>query len=231
LGGDLVLLRTDAAMGMSQQVVDEDFNYVYLSDDPSQGFRADAVQIVDSAGIINYRFVFTPSLNTYNMQSMFMMNDSLFVITGSLNQTYKRSLIYIKLDYATYTAQPIPLYSSGALGDLIHIVSCSPGKIAEGCVPNVHIEPDITSLEEEAVRSLQVYPNPVSNELNIILASTQPVNFDIYDSQAQLVRNGIVDGNSGPIDVSALSSGIYFIRLTNIRNSAFPVVEKFIKLD
>ena len=130
LGGDLQLLRTDVAIGMSQQVMDEDYNYVYLTDYPHQGFRADAVQIVDSSGVINYRFAFSPLLNTYNMQSMFMMNDSLFVITGSLNQTYDCALIYIKLDYSTYTAEPIPIYYSCSVGDLIHIVSCSPGKIA-----------------------------------------------------------------------------------------------------
>ena len=231
LGGDFLLLRSDAAMGMSQQVVDEDYNYVYLSDDPSQGFRADAVQILDSTGVINYRFAFTPSLNTYNMQSMFMMNDSLFVITGSLNQTYNRSLVYIKLDYATYTAQPIPIYSSGVLGDLIHIVSCTPGKIAEGCAPNVHIEPDITAVEDGTARPVRIFPNPVGNELNVILDSSHPVNFEIYNIQSHLVKRGIVDRHSGVIDVSALSSGIYFIRLMNMGDAANPVVEKFIKVD
>lgn len=231
LGADLQLLRSDVAVGMSQQVVDEDYNYVYLSDDPSQGFRADAVQVLDSTGVINYRFAFTPSLNTYNMQSMFMMNDSLFVITGSLNQVYKRSLIYIKLDYTTYTAQPIPIYSSGVLGDLIHIVSCSPGKIAEGCAPNVHIEPDITAVQDGTIRPLGIFPNPVGNELNLILESSHPVNFEIYDIQSHLVKRGIVDRHSGVIDVSELSSGIYFIRRMNLEDAANPVVEKFIKVD
>lgn len=231
LGGDLVLLRTDVAVGMSQQVADEDHNYIYLTDYPGQGFRADAVQIVDSSGVINYRFEFPSLLNTYNMQSMFMMNDSLFVITGNLNQTYKRSLIYIRLDSTTYTAQPIPIYSSGALDNLSHIVSCSPGKIVRGYTPNVHVEPDITSVADASDRPVRIFPNPVRNELNILIETYHPVTYEIYDVQAQPLMKGFVDRYSGTIDVSALSSGIYLIRLMNLKDSAFPVVEKFIKVD
>jgi len=229
LGADLQLLRSDVAVGMSQQVVDEDYNYVYLSDDPSQGFRADAVQVLDSTGVINYRFAFTPSLNTYNMQSMFMMNDSLFVITGSLNQAYDCALIYIKLDYTTYTAQPIPIYFSCSVGDLIHIISCSPGKIVEGCEPNVHIEPDITSVADVTDKPIRIFPNPVSNELSIIIASYNPVNFEIFDVHAHPVMNGIIDRYSGPVDVSALANGMYFIRVTNTMDPGSPILARFIK--
>ncbi len=229
LGGDLQLLRTDVAIGMSQQVMDEDYNYVYLSDYPHQGFRADAVQIVDSSGVINYRFAFSPLLNTYNMQSMFMMNDSLFVITGSLNQAYDCALVYIKLDYSTYTAEPIPMYYSCSVGNLIHIVSCSPGKIAEGCAPNVHIEPDITSVADVPERPVRISPNPVDSELNIIMETNTPVHFDIYDSQAQRVMHGVTDGYSGTIDVAALPGGMYFIRLKDSGNSEAFAIEKFIK--
>ena len=229
LGGDLQLLRTDVAIGMSQQVMDEDYNYVYLTDYPHQGFRADAVQIVDFSGVINYRFAFSPLLNTYNMQSMFMMNDSLFVITGSLNQTYDCALIYIKLDYSTYTAEPIPIYYSCSVGDLVHIVSCSPGKIAEGCEPNVHIEPDITSVADITERPLRIFPNPVSNELNIIIETHHPVNFEIFDIHAHPVMNGVIDRYSGPLDVSALGNGMYFIRVTNSKDSGAPLLARFIK--
>lgn len=229
LGGDLQLLRTDVVSSISQQVMDEDYNYVYLSDSPDQGFRADAVQIVDSLGVINYRFAFSPLLNTYNMQSMFMMNDSLFVITGSLNQAYDCALVYIKLDYSTYTAEPIPIYYSCSVGNLVHIVSCSPGKIAEGCAPNVHIEPDITSVADVPERPVRISPNPVDSELTILMKANTPVHFDIYDSHAQRVMHGVTDGYSGTIDVEALPVGMYFIRLKDSWDSAAFAIEKFIK--
>ena len=78
-----------------------------------------------------------------------------------------------------------------------------------------------SSVGDEELLSLKVFPNPVIDRLNIE-NFTSP-NFDIFNAQGKLVVSGVMQ--DGQIDVSPLTEGIYFLQ---VEQGA--VTERFIKL-
>jgi len=227
-GGELIPLRSDVEPRVSQQVVDADHNFIYLSDSPVGGtWDADAVVVVDSTGFIRYRFEFTPPLNTYNVQSLFMVRDSLFFISGSLNQTFGRALVHIELDYDDYTATPFWISSAG---DLTHIFSCSPGKLVAGCEPNVNIPPGTTGTTGPVENTLRLFPNPVQDELWLQGDLRVPVQFDIFSARGTPIKCGLIEGWPGRIDIGGVAPGFYFVQLRSRDDAGKIVTEKFLKI-
>ncbi|NNE16816.1 MAG: T9SS type A sorting domain-containing protein [Saprospiraceae bacterium] len=72
------------------------------------------------------------------------------------------------------------------------------------------------------INEFEIFPNPVSNKLIINLNLTKEKEYKIYSLNGELVLSGIVKSNSNSIEISNLSSNIYFI---NIGNN----ISKFIK--
>lgn len=72
-------------------------------------------------------------------------------------------------------------------------------------------EPIITDLLEDQSSRLMVFPNPVSNELNLI--GGKPGHLTIYSMTGQLVYQTNWKGDQ--LDVSSLSGGEYLIQLSN----------------
>lgn len=66
--------------------------------------------------------------------------------------------------------------------------------------------------EIEINKVFTIYPNPVTNKLTISNLSNDKVLFEIFDNLGQRVGRGLLNGD---IDVSGLSSGIYFLKLNN----------------
>jgi hypothetical protein len=218
-GGDLVLLRNDLDPRISQQVVDGDFNFIFVSD-PVGGatWDGDAVVVVDSTGWIRYRFAFDPPLNCYNVTSLFMVNDSLFFISGSLNQTFGRSLVHIALDYDTYTATPVRIASAG---DLTHLFSCSPGRLVAGCAPNVEIGPGTTSTGDVPGHAIGLFPNPARDDLRVAGEFPALSSFAIYGADGKCVKRGIVEDSPGRINVADLVPGMYVLRIADVGFARF----------
>jgi hypothetical protein len=62
---------------------------------------------------------------------------------------------------------------------------------------------------------VRLSPNPANDYMNILI--TEPVSngyFEVYDAQAKLIRCFPLTGFSGKINVSSLSSGMYYYKLT-----------------
>ena len=65
---------------------------------------------------------------------------------------------------------------------------------------------------------LNVYPNPVSDKLNVTFTtnSDQNITYQIYDTKGMLINENSINSTSGShhntIDVSTLKSGVYFIK-------------------
>jgi hypothetical protein len=66
-----------------------------------------------------------------------------------------------------------------------------------------------------------VYPNPASNVLNV--KSQETLNLEIYNNLGQFILRS---NNSNSVDVSSLSRGVYFIKVSNGINTS---TKKFIK--
>lgn len=80
----------------------------------------------------------------------------------------------------------------------------------------------IAGIEENAVPSFSIYPNPAQAELNILFEE-EISEIKIYDLNGRLLTEGVSDKL---VDVSKLASGVYFLELISINGKS---VQKFIK--
>lgn len=79
----------------------------------------------------------------------------------------------------------------------------------EGIILN--IIPSTTSVYEfSGIHSLEIYPNPASNILNVKNISCEDFEYSIFDIMGQEVSNGF---SSGTISVMELESGLYFLQI------------------
>jgi hypothetical protein len=77
---------------------------------------------------------------------------------------------------------------------------------------------------------VKLSPNPVSQYLKIELGSSvESGYFEVYDAQAKFIRQVPLNGNTGQINVSDLSAGMYYYKLTEnkkLLNSGTFIVKK-----
>lgn len=113
----------------------------------------------------------------------------------------------IKLDGVAYTA------TAGIVN--IPTVSIGTHAITKGTTTNLFyiktVYTNLSLIENNATRKMVLYPNPVTNELNISLDNGMIESIDIYTVVGQLVKS--IKGNSNTIDLSNLSNGNYLIKI------------------
>jgi len=71
-----------------------------------------------------------------------------------------------------------------------------------------------SSVPQQRVQSLNLYPNPAVNELNVVL-SIENNTVAIYSSVGQLMEKVLVKGKEYKFDISNYASGIYFVKTGN----------------
>lgn len=72
-------------------------------------------------------------------------------------------------------------------------------------------------LEDHVTESIDVYPNPVENDLYLDLKVNGPLTAYIYSMDGQLVKT--INANKNILDVSDLSSGQYILSLSDEQNN------------
>ena len=78
-------------------------------------------------------------------------------------------------------------------------------------------EPTILSNDNFQVSSelsIQLYPNPVVNELNVITSNSEFNKIKVYSLLGNTVLTSEISVNN-TLDVSKLSSGVYFVEISN----------------
>lgn len=71
---------------------------------------------------------------------------------------------------------------------------------------------DCSSLHENELESVSVYPNPTNDEFTIQLAGE--FTFEVHDARGRIVQHG--DGlNSAQVDLTEVQMGMYFLHITN----------------
>ena len=71
-------------------------------------------------------------------------------------------------------------------------------------------------ISENKLLSFEMYPNPVSDVLNIQLPTgTEKAEVGVFDYTGRLVTSKIISSNDNTIDVQKLSKGIYLIRVSS----------------
>lgn len=64
--------------------------------------------------------------------------------------------------------------------------------------------------EREDAVGFNIYPNPVSDVLQVQISSTDRVDYEVYDISGKLILAGVTTGS---VNVGALENGIYVLRL------------------
>lgn len=110
--------------------------------------------------------------------------------------------------------------------DITYIISGNCGATATS---TIEVE-NCTGLDDELEEYIQVFPNPVKENLNLIISNTSQLSdnsLTIYNQLGELVLTKsitpVANRYNGTIDVSFLSSGIYSIRIGSN-------IERFTKL-
>ena len=79
-----------------------------------------------------------------------------------------------------------------------------------------HVNAIPVSVEELKLSdNIQIFPNPASSNLNIVLNDSKFHDIEIKSIVGQVIFNGEVKSGTNNIDVSNFSKGIYFIYLKN----------------
>jgi hypothetical protein len=82
-------------------------------------------------------------------------------------------------------------------------------------------------ISENKLLSFEMYPNPVSDVLNIQLPSgTDKAEVGVYDYTGRLVSSKTISSNDSTLDVQNISKGIYILRVTTNTKIG---VQRFIK--
>lgn len=76
--------------------------------------------------------------------------------------------------------------------------------------PTTTSQQEITSQNEE-----HLFPNPASNSITINTSEMLGESVKIYDVSGQLLFQQTVNSNSMSVDISALSSGLYFVQVSS----------------
>ena len=77
---------------------------------------------------------------------------------------------------------------------------------------------------------MQIYPNPVSNILNIT-SSEEISSVEIVNTLGQVVLQMDVNGESAVCDVENLPSGVYVVKVRTIRQACFGSAQQAARAD
>ncbi|MDW5288782.1 endonuclease [Formosa sp. PL04] len=69
------------------------------------------------------------------------------------------------------------------------------------------------SIEEDALSSIKVYPNPIKDVLNVAMPNGEATQLDIYNMLGKLVLSKTIQNNTS-ISTQNLQSGVYILRVT-----------------
>ena len=71
-----------------------------------------------------------------------------------------------------------------------------------------------TSIEENPLTTIEIFPNPVGHDLYIDLQCSGTVTMEIRDLSGKMLIAKKIENNTS-VDVSALANGIYLVSLSN----------------
>jgi hypothetical protein len=86
---------------------------------------------------------------------------------------------------------------------------------------------EVITLEEDQY-SANIFPNPSNNSINIQTDFDEEYDVNIFTLDGKMIKN--INRNGNIIDVSALSNGTYFIKLSSTTNISFQKSLRFVKI-
>jgi len=90
------------------------------------------------------------------------------------------------------------------------------------CGPHVTInEPEINDL-------IKIYPNPVNNQIHIIVKNVKTATLNVYDVQGKIVYSEKIKNENSEIDFTSFSKGFYLFKIID-ENGNILKAEKIVK--
>ena len=83
----------------------------------------------------------------------------------------------------------------------------------------------IVGINENDLNAIEVYPNPVNNELTINVTQNGSLNYSVTDMTGKIVESGVLNG-SRILDCQNLAPGVYYLQ-TSIADQKFAT--RFVK--
>lgn len=90
-----------------------------------------------------------------------------------------------------------------------------------------YCSPQLSSVDETQKSPHSVFPNPAVTSINVTGVTTND-QYAVLDVNGQVVLSGTVTGNTLTLDVSALDSGVYFVKLTGNKATS---TTRFVKMN
>jgi hypothetical protein len=105
------------------------------------------------------------------------------------------------------------------------------GTVAEGVQQPYEIS--IVSASEsvnEGIQSIQVYPNPVTDHLNLVVnyREASKLSYQLYDMKGNLLENSLLTRDETLLDMSKYAPATYFVRVIKCREEiiTFKIIKK-----
>lgn len=74
----------------------------------------------------------------------------------------------------------------------------------------------IVSVDEQVSNGFEIYPNPASDQVNIIV-DAPGANYMVFDLTGKMVQSGTTASRQTILNVSSLEQGIYFVQIGELR--------------
>ena len=131
--------------------------------------------------------------------SLFDQNSGTFLLVGITD-----SFMLEMIAFDTYTNT----YVTGFVPDNVSEIACDNTIFARNRY-------GVVGMEQQSALNFKVYPNPVSDVLNIETSSNGPVQVQIFNAMGELVyAKNSTSLSRMNVDMSALSPGLYMVNLT-----------------
>jgi len=86
---------------------------------------------------------------------------------------------------------------------------------------------DITSIKEELVANIKLFPNPATYEINFDLGEEIATSIEIIDMRGRILKVVDHESSSGSIDISDINNGIYLFKyVTNNKTKTKMIVKQ-----
>lgn len=87
-----------------------------------------------------------------------------------------------------------------------------------------------TSLSEESLQSILIYPNPSEKEIYLKLTATESYNIQLFDvSGKELMSQPVKNQANYVVDINEVPKGIYFLKITE-NNTRLAITKKVVKI-
>lgn len=207
-----------------------DMQYMFLG---SRSFNESLndwdVSNVDHMGSMFLSSVYNQPLNDWDVSNVTRMQ-GMFASESQFNQPIGDwDVSNVTLMTAMFSNSP---FNQDISGWCVEQFPIEPGSFSFACPlleeykPNWG-EPCTLSLSDNELEFFKMYPNPVKDKIYIeIKESFDVVNIEILDISGKIIYAQHVDAMTTEIDLEFLNSGLYFLKISNVRSFQ---LERFVK--